>query len=90
MAQTKPILYVKAGCPWCAEASAYFAAQGLATEEREVRGNPQFIQELRAVSGQDKTPTLKYGDFVVKDFSVDEFKAAIDAAPAVKAELGLK
>ncbi len=90
MAQTKPVMYVKSGCPWCAAARDYFADQGIAIEEREVRSNAAFMKELLEVSGQDKTPTLKYGDFLVKDFSVDEFKDAVDAAPAVKAELGLK
>ncbi|MGF1482815.1 MAG: glutaredoxin family protein [Opitutales bacterium] len=89
MAETKPILYVKEHCPWCAAARDYFAEVGLEVEEREVRNNAAFMEELQRVSGQTYTPTLKYGDFMVKDFSVEEFQAAVDAAPDVKKELGL-
>jgi hypothetical protein len=70
-------MYVKEGCPWCQAAREYFARHGLS------------VDELRQVSGQELTPTLKYGDFVVKDFSVEEFEAALNASPAIKSELGL-
>lgn len=85
----KPILYIKAGCPWCDEAIAYFKAQGLALEIREVRRNKVFMDQMVQLSRQSKTPTFVHGDFVVADFDVGEFKAALRKAPAVQAELGL-
>ena len=47
------------------------------------------MDELIAASGQTKTPTLKHGDFIVADFDLDEFEAALQQSPEVKAELGL-
>jgi len=35
------------------------------------------------------TPTFQYGDFVVADFSVDEFLAEIAEFPELQAELGI-
>lgn len=84
-----PILYVKSGCPWCDEALTYFKAQKLELDIREVRSNKPFMEQLMEISGQSKTPTFVYGDFVVADFDVGEFQAAINLAPAIKAELAL-
>jgi glutaredoxin 3 len=85
----KPILFVKAGCPWCTEALAYFKAQGLKLESREVRHNKVFMDQMVQHSGQSKTPTFVLGDFVVADFDIGEFKAAINKMPAIKQQLGI-
>lgn len=84
-----PILYIKAGCPWCDEALAYFEKHQVNLEIREVRSNKPFMDQMVKVSGQSKAPTFVYGDFIVADFDVGEFNAAIDRAPTVKAALGL-
>lgn len=47
------------------------------------------MDQMVALSGQRKTPTFAYGNFIVADFDVGEFKAAINKAPSIKAELGL-
>ena len=85
----KPILYVKQGCPWCTEALTYFEQKGLALDIREVRGSAEGMAELEAISGQTKTPTLKHEDFVVADFDIGEFQAALAQNPAAKEALGL-
>ena len=41
------------------------------------------------VSGQTKTPTMEYEDFVVADFSVDEFLAELNEFPQVRQKLGI-
>ena len=79
---SKPILYVKQGCPWCADALKYFSEVGLELDLVDVRTDPSRMPELEEVSGQSKTPTLKNGDFVVADFDVDEFKQALRVGPA--------
>lgn len=84
-----PILYIKSGCPWCNEAISYFKAQGVQVELREVRSNKPFMDQMKKLSGQSKTPTFVYGDFIVADFDVGEFKAAVNKAPSVKQALGL-
>lgn len=85
-----PILYIKDGCPWCVEALAYFKAQGVGLETREVRRNKVFMDQMVKLSGQTKTPTFVFGDFVVADFDVSEFKAALQKAPAVQQALGIR
>lgn len=87
--QSTPILYVKSGCPWCIEALSFFDANNIRVETREVRSNKVFMDQMVQLSGQSKTPTFVLGDFVVADFDVGEFAAALDRAPAVKARLGL-
>ena len=85
----KPILYVKSGCPWCIDALDYFNGKGLDLEIVDLRADPGRMDELVAASGQTKTPTLKHGNFIVADFDLDEFEAALQRSPAAKAELGL-
>lgn len=87
---SKPILYIKQGCPWCVDALEYFSGVGLELELIDVRTNPSRMAELEKVSGQTKTPTLKNGDFVVADFDVDEFKDALRANPVEAEKLGLQ
>ena len=47
------------------------------------------MDELLACSGQNKTPTLKNGDFVVADFDLDEFKQAMLKNPTEARLLGV-
>ena len=86
---SKPILYVKQGCPWCADALKYFSEVSLELDLVDVRTDPSRMPELQQVSGQTKTPTLKNGDFVVADFDVDEFKQALRENPEEAKRLGL-
>lgn len=84
-----PILYIKNGCPWCEEALSYFRTNNVQLETREVRSNKVFMEQMVKLSGQSKTPTLVLGDFIVADFDIGEFQAALNQAPAIKAQLGL-
>lgn len=89
MKTTKPILYVKAGCPWCESALDHFHKENVDLDVREVRANKVFMDQMVKISGQSKTPTFVHGDFVVADFDIGEFNAAIAKAPSIKEELGL-
>tara|TARA_B100002019_G_scaffold265977_1_gene255893 strand:+ start:4322 stop:4591 length:270 start_codon:yes stop_codon:yes gene_type:complete len=86
---SNPKLYVKQGCPWCADALQYFSQVGLELNVIDVRTDPSRMSELQEISGQTKTPTLKNGDFVVADFDVDEFKQALNENPDEAKKLGL-
>lgn len=86
---SKPILYIKQGCPWCADALKYFSGVGLELDLVDVRADPSRMSELENASGQTKTPTLKNGSFVVADFDVDEFKQALRDNPEEARKLGL-
>ena len=74
---SKPTLYVKQGCPWCVDALAYFNAKGIDLEVIDVREEPKRMNELIEISGQSMTPTFKHGDFLVADFDLEEFEAAL-------------
>ena len=87
--ETKPILYVKTGCPWCTEAISYFNSQGVELEIRNVSQNSDFMNAMVAVSGQTKAPTFEFGEFSVADFSVDEFLAELNAFPEIRKKIGL-
>ena len=84
---SKPTLYVKQGCPWCVDALAYFNAKGIDLEIVDVGTEPDRMKELVEVSGQIMTPTFKHGDFLVADFDVDEFEAALNKNPQAKNNL---
>ena len=89
VSMSKPILYIKQGCPWCTDALEYFSKVGLAVELVDVRSNPSRMSELETISGQTKTPTLKNGDFIVADFDVEEFKTALRNKPKEASKLGI-
>jgi glutaredoxin 3 len=90
MPQPLPIFYTKPGCPWCTEALAFFEGQGVRLDVRDVLANMHEMRQLVALTGQSKCPSFRYGDFIVADFSVDEFKAKARKHPAVCKELGLQ
>lgn len=84
-----PILYVKQGCPWCIDALAYFKQKNVELEIIDVRSDPTRLRELEQISGQTMTPTLKHGDFLVKDFDLDELEQALAQNPQAAKKLGL-
>ena len=84
---SKPTLYVKQGCPWCVDALAYFKAKGIDLEVIDVREEQKRMDELIEISGQSMTPTFKHGDFLVADFDLEEFEAALVQNPEAKKNL---
>jgi glutaredoxin len=67
-----PKIYVKTGCPWCEEVLDYMEAQGLRYEEIVVSGNREAMNEMVALSGQSKAPTMDWDGEVLADFGVEE------------------
>ena len=86
---SKPVLYIKQGCPWCIDALAYFNEIGLNLDVVDVIKNPSKMEDLLSCSGQNKTPTLKNGNFVVADFDIDEFKQSMLENPNEARKLGI-
>lgn len=84
-----PILYIKPGCPWCRAARAFFAEHGVDVDLRDVLSSPKDMEAMEDISGQSKTPTLVDGDFVVADFSVDEFIAELRQHPELMKKYGV-
>ncbi|MDX2110851.1 MAG: glutaredoxin family protein [Verrucomicrobiota bacterium] len=89
MSRSLPILYIKRGCPWCREATAFFSQHGIALDVRDVNENKAAMARMIDISGQSLTPTFEYGEFIVADFSVDELLDELEQNPEVKKDLGL-
>jgi len=88
--KSRPILYIKTGCPWCCDALSYFERQSVDLDIKDVLQDQKAASRMKEISGQTKTPTLEYADFMVADFSVDEFVAAARKRPDIQEKLGLK
>lgn len=84
-----PILYIKSGCPWCREALSFFNSQGVDLDVRDVLESPKDMDAMVAASGQTKAPTFEFEDFMVADFSVDEFLAELNEFPEIRQKLGI-
>jgi len=69
---TKPTLYVKTGCPYCAAAIDYLDQHQIAYSKIDVAGDEQAMRELQNVSGQSRTPTLRWNGEVLPDFGVND------------------
>ena len=57
---------------WCREALAFFSSHGVSLDVRDVDRSFSDLKRMIEVSGQSKTPTFEWGEFIVSDFSVDE------------------
>jgi glutaredoxin len=86
---TRPILYIKSGCPWCREALSFFNSQGVDLDVRDVNDNPKDMDAMVTLSGQTKTPTFEYEELMVADFDVNEFLAELNEFPEIRQKLGI-
>ncbi len=67
---------------------SFFSQHGVEVSIRDVSRNKQDMQRMVEVSGQSMTPTFEYDEFVVADFSVEEFLDQLEQVPETKKELG--
>jgi glutaredoxin len=74
MAETLPILYVKAGCPWCEEVVDFLGDHGVSYREKNVTTDDAAFAEMRRISGQSKAPVLDWHGTILADFGVEELK----------------
>lgn len=69
-------LYIKSGCPWCRDATQWLDTHDIAYQTIDVLANQSAYDEMIALSGQTKTPTLQTEDKrVLADFDVAELLA---------------
>jgi len=71
-AEVLPVLYVKTGCPWCADVTAFLRDHGIGHRERNVSDDSAARAEMIRKSRQDKAPTLDWHGEILADFGVDE------------------
>ena len=74
MAETLPILYVKAGCPWCEEVVDFLGDHGVSYREKNVTTDHEAFAEMRRISGQSKAPVLDWHGTILADFDMEELK----------------
>ncbi len=84
-----PKLYIRRGCPWCREARAFFVSHGVELELVDVDRNHGNLARMIEISGQSKTPTFEFEDFIVADFSVDELLDQLRERPDIQSRLGI-
>jgi glutaredoxin len=84
MSTPRPLLYVKAGCPWCDEAEDYLDEHGIAYDKVDVNDDPEAMAELKRISGQTKAPTMLWGEELLADFGADELDAFLRVRGVVK------
>lgn len=65
-------VYVKPGCPWCIDVVAWLRKAGHRFRILDVYADASHYEEMRRLSGQDKAPTVVWGDLVLADCGVDE------------------
>jgi glutaredoxin len=75
MPQTVPTLYVKTGCPWCAEAIDFLTEHQITFNPVTVTGNAAAMDEMVRLSGQSKAPTMDWDGEILADFGAEELEA---------------
>ena len=65
------VVYTKLGCPWCRAVVDFLNEKKVAFEEREVRGNKEWFNEMVAKSGQEKAPTVDLDGEILADTDVE-------------------
>lgn len=74
-----PVLYTKAGCPWCAEARQALVSSRVTFSEKNVSVDPAALAEMRRLSGQTKAPVLDWEGDILADFGTAELKPFLAA-----------
>lgn len=65
-------LFVKPGCPWCAEAMEGLRMRGVEHETLDVISDLKAMEEMKRISGQTRAPTLDIDGHVLADFGAHE------------------
>ena len=84
MSAPRPLLYIKAACPWCDEAEDYLKEHGIAYDKANVNADPAAFAEMKRLSGQTKAPTLDWDGEILADFGADELDAFLRERGVVK------
>jgi len=65
-------LFVKPGCPWCRQATAWLDRHGIVYEELDVTADPKAWDDMVALSGQTLAPVIEVNGRVLADFGEAE------------------
>lgn len=67
-------LFVKPFCGWCAEAEDWLRRHGMAYETLNVTLNSAAREEMRALTGQTRAPSIEVDGHVLGDFDTDQLE----------------
>ena len=84
MSTPRPFLYIKPGCPWCDEVEDYLKEHGIAYGKADVNSDQAAFDELVRLSGQMKTPTMRWDEEILADFGADELDVFLRERNVVK------
>ncbi|MBC7367485.1 MAG: glutaredoxin family protein [Undibacterium sp.] len=76
---SRPVLYTKIDCPWCAEAREVLDRQGIGCDERIVTTDADACAEMMRLSGQAKAPVLDWSGEILADFGAAELEPFLAA-----------
>ena len=68
------LVYTKRGCPWCEDLMVFLNGKNIPFEEREVRGDKKYFDEMFALSKQAFAPTVVLGGEVFADTDKNEIE----------------
>ncbi len=69
-----PILYIKTGCPWSTEASAFLSEHGIGYREVNVSKDAAAASTMQWISHQTRAPVLDWHGRILADFGLEELK----------------
>ena len=72
--QPSVIAYLKPTCGWSNGVRAILKKYELGFEERDVRNDPNFYDEMVRKSGQSMSPCVEVGGHMLADISGDELE----------------
>jgi glutaredoxin 3 len=76
---SRPVLYTKVDCPWCAEAREVLKRRDIAYDERSVTANAGAFASMVLLSGQTKAPVLDWSGEILADFGAAELEPFLAA-----------
>lgn len=74
MKSSRPVLYTKTGCPWCAEAREVLDRHRIDYDERIVTTDAEAAADMLRLSGQTKAPVLDWSGEILADFGAAELE----------------
>lgn len=73
------IIYTTPTCHFCKEAKAFFQAQGITYEERDVQTDLAARQEMVDKSGQLGVPVIVVADEVIVGFNEERLRSLLNS-----------
>lgn len=75
---TKVITYTNPTCPWCIKTKAFLKEHNIKFEDRSVRDNKKFADEMIKKSGQMSVPVICIDEDIVIGYNPEKLKKKLD------------